>query len=202
MILVCRYPPRKLLTPQSLSGAPAHVLAPPGGPCVPAAAPVLHHPLGRPVRLTGSLDSVGYPTICRRDSATLKSPLNTLLRSTDGLVAQTRWDNLQPMFCNTSDYPFPTPITPIPPIAADPAYTYPTTPRGPCTPTRRGISPTLPDAHTDSSPAEPTHSAPLTLEVTQRLSDRRETDSCGFVLGRGRAVLWGPHWVARWNSLQ
>ena len=34
---------------------------------------------------------------------------------------------------------FPTPITPIPPIAADPAYTYPTTPRGPCTPTRRGI---------------------------------------------------------------
>ena len=55
----------------------------------------------------------------------------------------------------------------------------------------RDISPTLPDAHTDSSPAQPTHSAPLTLEVTQRLSDRRETDSCGFVLGRGRASRWG-----------
>ena len=87
--------------------------------------------------------------------------------------------------------PVPTPITLTPPIPADPAYTYPTTPRGPCTPTA-GISfPTLPDAHTDSSPVQATQPAPPTLEVTQRLSDRRETDSYGFVLGRGRAVLWG-----------
>ena len=144
-----------------------------------------------PQRDRGAAGSVGYPTICRRDSATLKSPLNTLLRSTDGLVAQTRWDNLQPMFCNTSDYPFPTPITPIPPIAADPAYTYPITARGPCTPTA-GISfPTLPDAHTDSSPAQPTLTAPLTLEVIQR-SDRRETDSCGFVLGRVAPCFGDP----------
>ena len=49
----------------------------------------------------------------------------------------------------------------------------------------------VPDACTNSSPAQPTHPAPSTLEVTQRLSDRRETDSCGFVLGRGRAVRWG-----------
>ena len=55
-----------------------------------------------------------------------------------------------------------------------------------------GVSfPTLPDARTDSSPEQPTHPAPPILEATQRLSDRRETDSCGFVLGRGRAVLWG-----------
>ena len=62
-----------------------------GGPCIPAATLVLHHPLERPVRLTGSPDSGGYPTGCRGDSVTLRSPGNTPLAWTDGLVAQTRW---------------------------------------------------------------------------------------------------------------
>ena len=143
------------------------------------------------MRLSGSPDSGGYLTGCWGGSVTLRSPRNTPLGRTVGLVAQTHWGSLWLMFCNISNHPLPIPITPIPPIAADPAYTYPTTPRGPCAPLCRGISPTLPDARTDSSPAQPTHTAPPTLEVTQRLSDRRETDSCGFVLGRGRAVRWG-----------
>ena len=50
----------------------------------------------------------------------------------------------------------------------------------------------VPDAHTDSSPAKPTHPAPPALEVTQRLSDRRETDSCGFVLGRVAPCFGDP----------
>ena len=47
--------------------------------------PVSHHPLGRPVRLTGWPDSGGCPTGCRGDTATLRSPGNTPLGSTDGL---------------------------------------------------------------------------------------------------------------------
>ena len=89
-------------------------------------------------------------------------------------------------------YPsLPTPTTPHHRIAIPPHTGTARRWGGPCTPTV-GISfPTLPDAHTDSSPAQPTHPVPPTLEVTQRLSDRRETDSCGFVLGRGRASRWG-----------
>ena len=52
---------------------------------------VLHHALGRPVRLAGWPDSGGYPTGCRGDSATLRSPGNAPLAWTDGLVARTRW---------------------------------------------------------------------------------------------------------------
>ena len=48
---------RKPTYHQFLSGVPAHAPAPPGGPCVPAAAPALHDPLGRPVRLSSRLDS-------------------------------------------------------------------------------------------------------------------------------------------------
>ena len=56
----------------------------------PLPPPVLLYPLGRPVRLAGWPDSGGYPTGCQGDSATLTSPGNTLLWSTDSLVAQTR----------------------------------------------------------------------------------------------------------------
>ena len=56
---------------------------------------VFHNPLGRPVRLTGWPDSGGYPTGCRGDSVTLRSPGNAPLGSTDGFVAQTRWGNPQ-----------------------------------------------------------------------------------------------------------
>ena len=56
-----------------------------GGPCAPAAAPCFHDPLERPVRLVGWPDSGGYPTGCRDDSVTLRSPGNTPLGSTDGL---------------------------------------------------------------------------------------------------------------------
>ena len=49
---------------------------------------ILHHPLGRPVRLVGSADSGGYHTGCRGDSVTLRSPGNTPLGRTVGLVAQ------------------------------------------------------------------------------------------------------------------
>ena len=66
-----------------------------GGPCIPAATLVLHHPLERPVRLTGSPDSAGYSTGCRGDSATAGSPGNTPLCSTESLVAQPRWGNPQ-----------------------------------------------------------------------------------------------------------
>ena len=66
-----------------------------GGPCIPAAVLVLHHPLERPVRLIGSPDSAGYPTGCRGDSATARSAGNTPLCSTDVLVAQPRWGNPQ-----------------------------------------------------------------------------------------------------------
>ena len=47
--------------------------------------PYFPDPLGRPLRLTGSADSVSCPTGCRGDSATLRSPGNTPLGSTDGL---------------------------------------------------------------------------------------------------------------------
>ena len=40
------------------------------------------------MRLAGSPDSGGYPTGCRDDSATLRSPGNTPLGRTDGLAAQ------------------------------------------------------------------------------------------------------------------
>ena len=43
------------------------------------------------MRLTGWPDSGGYQTGCWDDSATLRSPGNTPLGRTDGLVAQTRW---------------------------------------------------------------------------------------------------------------
>ena len=44
------------------------------------------------MRLTGWPDSGGgYLTGCRGDSVTLRSPGNTPLGSTDGLVARTRW---------------------------------------------------------------------------------------------------------------
>ena len=66
-----------------------------GGQCIPAAPLVLHHPLERPVRHTGSPDSASYPTGCRGDSATAGSPGNTPLCSTNGLVAQPRWGNPQ-----------------------------------------------------------------------------------------------------------
>ena len=52
---------------------------------------VLHHPLGRPVRLTGWPDSGGHPTGCWGDSTPLGSLGNTPLVWTDSLVAQTRW---------------------------------------------------------------------------------------------------------------
>ena len=64
------------------------------GPCVPAATPIFHHPLRRPVRLTCSADSVSCPTDCRGDSATLRSPGNTPLGSTDSLCRATRWGTL------------------------------------------------------------------------------------------------------------
>ncbi len=51
----------------------------------PLPPPVLHHPLERPVRLTGSPDSGSYQTGCRGDSATLRSPGNTPLGQTDSL---------------------------------------------------------------------------------------------------------------------
>ena len=57
----------------------------------PSPTHILHHALGRPVRLAGSPDSGGYLTRCRDDSATLRSPGNTPLGQTDGPVAQTRW---------------------------------------------------------------------------------------------------------------
>ena len=59
----------------------------------PLPAHAFQHPLGRPVRLVGWPDSGFYPTGCRGDSVTLRSPGNTPLGQTDGLVAQTRWDN-------------------------------------------------------------------------------------------------------------
>ena len=102
------------------------------------------------------------------------------------------------MKSGASGHSHPTDTTPYPPQKLPRHQSLPAPPtrtRPPPVALARppaGISfPTLPDAHTDSSPAQPTHPAPLTLEVTQRLSDRRETDSCGFVLGRGRAVRWG-----------
>ena len=61
----------------------------------PSPTHILHDALERPVRLAGSPDSGGYPTGCRGDSVTLRSPGNTPLGSTDGLVAQTRWGNPQ-----------------------------------------------------------------------------------------------------------
>ena len=77
------------------SHGPARTCRGLGGPCIPAAALVLHHPLERPVRLTGSPDSAGYSTGCRGDSATAGSPGNTPLCSTECLVAQPRWGNPQ-----------------------------------------------------------------------------------------------------------
>ena len=59
----------------------------------PAPNPVFHDPLGRPLRLTDWPDSGGYPTAYRGGSVTLRSPRNTPLAWTDGLVAQTRWGN-------------------------------------------------------------------------------------------------------------
>ena len=65
----------------------------PCGQCIPNAAFVSHDPLERTVGLTGwpNLGWGGYPTGCRGDSVTLRSPGNTPLGQTDGLVAQTRW---------------------------------------------------------------------------------------------------------------
>ena len=55
----------------------------------------------------------------------------------------------EPMFCSTSDDPFPTPITSTLPIPADSTYTYPTTPHGPCTPTAgASLQPSLPPTQT------------------------------------------------------
>ena len=87
------HPPRKPTRHQSLSGLPAHIPAPRGGPCVPAATSVSHHPLECTVRLVGWPDSGGCPTGCWGDSTPLGSLGNTLLAWTDSLVAQTRWDN-------------------------------------------------------------------------------------------------------------
>ena len=61
----------------------------------PPPADVFQHPIGRHVRLPSSPDSGGHWTGCRGDSVMLRSPGNTPLRSTDGLVAQTRWGNPQ-----------------------------------------------------------------------------------------------------------
>ena len=61
----------------------------------PPPADVFQHPIGRHVRLPSSPDSGGHWTGCRGDSVTLRSPGNTPLRSTNGLVAQTRWGNPQ-----------------------------------------------------------------------------------------------------------
>ena len=55
----------------------------------------------------------------------------------------------EPMFCSTSDDPFPTPITSTLPIPADSTYTYPTPPHGPCTPTAgASLQPSLPPTQT------------------------------------------------------
>ena len=59
----------------------------------PSPTRVFHDLLGRPVRLANPPDSGGYPAGCRGDSVTLRSPGNTPLGSTNGLVAQTRWGN-------------------------------------------------------------------------------------------------------------
>ena len=54
----------------------------------PLPSPVSHHPLERLVRLAGLPDSSGYTKGCRGDSVTLRSPGNTPLGRTVGLVAQ------------------------------------------------------------------------------------------------------------------
>ena len=72
---------------QSLSGLPAHVPAPPGGPCVPATAPIFPDPLERPVRLTGSADSGGYPTGCQGCILRPANQLRRLVRFADQMAA-------------------------------------------------------------------------------------------------------------------
>ena len=77
---------RKLPTRQSLSHRHTYTGRGEVAHAYPSPTHVFNDPLGRPVRLTGSVDSgVGHPTGCRGDSATLRSPGNTPLGRTDGL---------------------------------------------------------------------------------------------------------------------